>query len=173
MVSTTPLRPRSISKSGMKPPPGLWYAVFLASVAIPYLAGCSSAPKPTVISGSVQASTGLNPSVSQRPSPLLVRVYELKSAAAFSAADFMSLHQSDQTALGADLVAKEEMMLQPGETRPYEKRLSDQTRFVGVFAGYRNLEQARWRAISPVEPNRSQKITIRAEPLAISVTVSP
>jgi type VI secretion system protein VasD len=145
----------------------------LASVAIPYVAGCSSAPKPTVISGSVQASTGLNPSVSQRPSPLLVRVYELKSAAAFSAADFMSLHQSDQTALGADLVAKEEMMLQPGETRPYEKRLADQTRFVGVFAAYRNLEQATWRAISPVQPNRSQTITIRAEPLAVSVTISP
>lgn len=85
----------------------------------------------------------------------------------------MSLYQSDQPTLSADLVAKDEVMLQPGETRPYEKKLSDQTRFVGVFAAYRNLEQATWRAISPVQPNRTQKITIRAEPLAVSVTVTP
>jgi type VI secretion system protein VasD len=134
---------------------------------------CSSAPKVTTVNGSIDAATGLNPSVTQRPSPLMLRVYELKSDATFNQADFMSLYQSDQATLGADLVAKEEMMLQPGESRPYARKLSAETRFVGVVAAYRNLEQATWRSIAAVQPGRAQKIAIRAEPLAVSATVSP
>ena len=82
------------------------------------MVACSSVPKATTVNGSIEAAAGLNPSVTQRPSPLMIRIYELKSAAAFNQADFMSLYQSDQVTLGADLLAKEEMMLQPGESRP-------------------------------------------------------
>jgi len=137
------------------------------------MVACSSVPKATTVNGSIEAATGLNPSVTQRPSPLMIRIYELKSAAAFNQADFMSLYQSDQVTLGADLLAKEEMMLQPGESRQYTKKLSAETRFVGVFGAYRNLEQATWRSIAAVQPGQSQKIAIRAEPLAVSATVSP
>ena len=137
------------------------------------MVACSSVPKATTVNGSIEAATGLNPSVTQRPSPLMIRIYELKSAAAFNQADFMSLYQSDQVTLGADLLAKEEMMLQPGESRQYTKKLSAETRFVGIFGAYRNLEQATWRSIAAVQPGQSQKIAIRAEPLAVSATVSP
>jgi len=137
------------------------------------MVACSSVPKATTVNGSIEAAAGLNPSVTQRPSPLMIRIYELKSAAAFNQADFMSLYQSDQVTLGADLLAKEEMMLQPGESRQYTKKLSAETRFLGVFGAYRNLEQATWRSIAAVQPGQSQKIAIRAEPLAVSATVSP
>lgn len=157
----------------MKSPFGLAYAVCLASAAMLTTAGCSSAPKPTAVNGHIEAAAGLNPSVSQRPSPLLLRIYELKSAAAFNQADFMSLYQADQAALGAELITREEVMLQPGETRPFAKKLSVETRFIGVVAAYRNLELASWRSITAVQPGRSQQITIRAEPLAVSATVSP
>jgi type VI secretion system protein VasD len=159
----------------MKSPFGLGLGVVacLASAAILSTAGCSSAPKPTAVSGNIEASVGLNPSVTQRPSPLLLRIYELKSAAAFNQADFMSLYQADQGTLGAELVTREEVMLQPGETRPFAKKLSVDTRFIGVVAAYRNLEQATWRSITAVQPGRSQKITIRADPLSVSATVSP
>ena len=157
----------------MKPHLGLACVLCLASVASLMASGCSSAPKPTAVSGNIEASAGLNPSVTQRPSPLLLRIYELKSAAAFNQADFMSLYQADQATLGAELITREEVMLQPGETRPFEKKLSVDTRFVGVVAAYRNLEQATWRSIAAVQPGRSQKITIRVEPLSVSATVSP
>lgn len=157
----------------MKSPIGLGCAVCLALAAILSTAGCSSTPKPTAVSGNIEASVGLNPSVTQRPSPLLLRIYELRSAAAFNQADFMSLYQSDQATLGAELITREEVMLQPGETRPFAKKLSGETRFVGVVAAYRNLEQATWRSIAAVQPGRSQQITIRAEPLSVSATVTP
>ena len=88
-----------------------WASRALVAVLI---ASCASAPTPTEITGVVQASATVNPSVSKRPSPLLVRVYELKSATAFNSADFVSLYQRDQTELGAEMVSREEFMLNPG-----------------------------------------------------------
>jgi type VI secretion system protein VasD len=139
-------------------------------------AGCGGAPKPpppTIVNGAIQASPQLNPSVNQRPSPLLVRVYELKSPAAFGSADFMALYQSDQATLAADLVARDEFMLQPGENRPYKKTLGADTKFIGVIGAYRNLEKSTWRAVVAVIPNKPQTLTIRAGDLAVSAEVKP
>lgn len=128
---------------------------------------------PTSVGGNIVAAAGLNPSVSQRPSPLLLRVYELRSPTSFNQAEFMALYQADQATLGPDLVARDEFTLQPGETRPLKKQLGPDTRFLGVVAVYRDLEHARWRAVVPVQPNKAQKIAIRAEALAVSASVQP
>ena len=131
-------------------------------------------PKPATVSGSVKASADLNPSVNQRPSPLNIRVYELRSDAAFNQADFMALYQSEQTVLGPDLVLRDEFTLQPGETRPIVlKVLNADTRFIAVFAAYRNLERARWRAVVPVKAGQAQILTVRADALAVSAQIAP
>jgi len=127
----------------------------------------------TSLAGNIQAAADLNPSVSQRPSPLRVRVYELKSATAFNQADFMSLYQGDQAALGADLVSREELMLQPGETRPLNKTLAPETRFVGIVAVYRDLERATWRTTVAIKPGTQHKLDIRAERLAVTIKPRP
>jgi type VI secretion system protein VasD len=138
------------------------------------LAGCKSAPSPTPVSGSIQGASELNPSVNQRASPLLLRVYELKADTAFNKADFMALYQSDQGTLGADLVAREEFMLAPGEIRPYRKTLAPETKYVGVVAAYLDLERATWRTIVPVhKPGKAQKLVIRADSQAVSVSMQP
>lgn len=157
-----------------------------ATLAALALGGCSgmssvtsmfsSSPKPTVVNGSITASAQLNPSVTKRPSPLLVRVYELKSTDAFNSADFISLYQRDQAELGTELVAREEMTLQPGESRTINKKtLSADTRFIAVFGAYRDLEHARWRAVVPVQQGKQQNVVITADELAVSAsaTVKP
>jgi type VI secretion system protein VasD len=148
-------------------------SAWAAAVVALSLGACASGPKPTPVTGNIAASPQVNPSVSRRPSPLLVRVYELKAATAFNAADFVSLYQRDQAELGADLVAREELTLAPGETRPLAKTLSPETRFVGVFAAYRDLEHARWRSVVPIQPGKKQRIVIQAEELSVSATVTP
>jgi type VI secretion system protein VasD len=142
-----------------------------ASLAV-LLGGCASAPEPTLVSGRLQAANDVNPSVSKRPSPLLVRVYELKSATAFNSADFVALFQRDQAELGADLLGREEFMLNPGESRPITKTLAPETRFIGVFAAYRDLERARWRAVVAIEPGKKHNLLVRADELAISAALS-
>ena len=143
-----------------------------AALVVGLAAGCASAPKPTKVSGSIEASPTINPSASQRPSPLMLRIYELKSPTTFNAADFMSLYQRDQAELATDLVAREELTLAPGETRSLSKMLSPDTRYIGVVAAFRDVEHARWRSIAIVEPGKSKKVVIRADALSVAVTVT-
>jgi type VI secretion system protein VasD len=134
------------------------------------LLGCAGGPpKPAQVTGTIQASAAINPSASKRPSPLLLRVYELKSAAAFNAADFMSLYQRDQTELGGDLLGKEEFVLVPGESKAFAKTLQPDTRFLGVLAAFRDLEHSRWRGIVAIQPGQKQQVQIRAEELSVDV----
>jgi len=137
-----------------------------------FVVGCASAPKPTEITGVLQASANVNPSVSKRPSPLLIRVYELKSATAFNSADFVSLYQRDQAELGAEMVGREEFILNPGDSRPLNKKAAPETRFVGVLAAYRDLDRAKWRSVIAIQPGQKQRIVISAEELSITATAS-
>lgn len=137
------------------------------------LAGCASpppAPKPTSVKASVQAAADVNPDARKRASPLVVRIYELKSAAAFEASDFLSLYDRDQATLGADMLGREEFTMRPGETRPWEKTLGPEVRFIGVMAAYRDIEHARWKTLIALKPGQKNTLTIKAD--AISVTGS-
>ena len=137
------------------------------------LSGCASPPPPpTVISGVIQATANINPSVSKRPSPLLVRVYELKTAAAFNNADFVSLFQRDQAELGAEMVGREEFVLNPGDSRPWNKVAAPETRFIGVLGAYRDLDHARWRSVVAIQPAQTQRIVISAQELTITAAAA-
>ena len=127
--------------------------------------------KPSIasIGGDVIAAADLNPSASARPSPLPLRIFELRAATAFNKADFLPLYQAELQALGAELVAREELVLAPGETRLIQKVLDPETRFIGVFGAYRSFERAVWRAIAPVQPGKRHQLQIRAASLAVSI----
>jgi type VI secretion system protein VasD len=138
------------------------------------LAGCASAPKPTLASATLQASATVNPDVRRRPSPLMVRVYELKSTASFDAADFLSLYERDQATLAADMASREEIMLKPGDSRSWDKTLSPDTRFIAVFAAFRDIDRARWKGTTAVVPNARNMISVTADGVAITIKrVSP
>jgi type VI secretion system protein VasD len=156
---------------------GLWCGAALGTAM---LSGCKSAPiplpfvsQPTKVNGTIVAAPGLNPSVTQRPSPMRLRLYELKSGNTFAQADFMALYQQDKATLGGDLVATEELTLQPGESRPLSRTLASETRVIGIVAIYRDLERAVWRTTVNVQPGKSHQLNIRAEPLAIAATIQP
>jgi type VI secretion system protein VasD len=164
-----------IAERGATRAPGLAGLCAAALIVLIVLAGCASAPKPTQLTGgSIEATAQINPSVTKRPSPLVLRVYELKGATAFNSADFVALFQRDTAELGADLVSREEMVLQPGETRPVAaKTLAPEVKFIAVMGAFRDLERAQWRSVVTVLPGQKQRITIRADALSVSVTVAP
>lgn len=130
-------------------------------------------PQPVPVKGTITAAADLNPSATQRPSPLVLRIYELRSDAAFSKADFIALYQSEQATLGPDLVLKDEFVVSPGETRPYERTLSIETRYLAVFGAYRNVERAVWRVITAVPAGKALKLALRAESQALTLTLQP
>jgi len=123
----------------------LWGGLLLAGLAL--LAGCgSSPPKPQPIKMNIVVSADANPDAQNRPSPIVVRVYQLKDDAAFKDADFFALYDKEQATLAAALVSREEFELAPGEHRSVDYKLSPDAHFVGVTAAFRDIRNASWRA---------------------------
>ncbi|WP_241495983.1 type VI secretion system lipoprotein TssJ [Paraburkholderia monticola] len=130
-----------------------------------------SPPPPTIVKISVVVHASANPDSSGRPSPVLVRVYELKSTAAFDSADFFTLYGKDQATLGADLNARNEFLLRPGESRSVELTVQQGTKFIGVVAAYRDIERTRWRATAVVPLNRTTPFAVKVG--AADVVIGP
>ena len=131
--------------------------------------GCSSGPP--LLRGAINADGGVNPDRGGRASPIVVRVYELKSVAAFNSADFFSLFDKEQETLGGELVGREEFQLQPAETRQYRRQLQPDTKFFGVVAAFRDLEQSRWRQAVPVPAKGSATLTLGIQARTITLAV--
>ena len=118
-------------------------------------AGCANSPRPispNPFQIEIQSSKSLNADSNGRPSPLRIIIYELKSVANFESVDFFSLSQKDQATLGADLIEKEEFFINPGESRIVLRKGHPDAAFVGVFAEFRDLDKAVWRANALLPP---------------------
>lgn len=143
----------------------LWVASALAGAALP---GCSLfASGPAVLSAQLVVGAQTNPDSRKRPSPVVVRVFELKASTLFEQADFVSLFEKDQAVLGAEFIGRDEMVLRPGETTPLSKKLSPDTRFIGVMAAFRDLERARWRVVVPVAAGKKNVMTITLDDITV------
>ena len=139
------------------------------------LAGCGmlskAPPKPSTLSINIVTSDNINPDARKRPSPVVVRVYELKSAAQFNGADFLSLYEKDQALLGADIVVRDEFVLRPGETKAINKLLAADTKFIGVVAAFRELERASWRGLVALVPGMDNAVTVNLDGIAVQTAV--
>ena len=147
------------------------WSVGLLSLAlsVALTGGCGSSPP--LLQGAIKVDPTTNPDLRGRPSPIVVRVYELKSLAAFSSADFFSLFEKESETLGGDLVGREEYDLRPAESRPYQRQLQPDTKFIGVVAAFRDLENSRWRQAVAVPAKRSLTVTIGVGSQAVTVAV--
>lgn len=116
------------------------------------------------------ADAAVNPDSSGRPSPIIVRLYELKTVAGFNRADFFSLWDREQDTLSADLVAREEIQLRPGEQRTIERPADPDARQLAVVAAYRNLERADWRRAVPIKPNQVNVIAVVVGARSVGMT---
>ena len=138
--------------------PGLLLAVML-------LAGCG---KPR-LDLSVASMPNVNPDNSDRPSPIAVKTYELRSDLAFRQADFQSLFERPVPTLGPDIIAADEFVLVPGEARKVAYRPSPNTLYLGIVAGFRQMDRAHWRAVKAIDPDDKNIIALEFNDTAILV----
>ena len=137
------------------------FATALVLLSAWMLSACAATkPVVTPVTLTVTASADVNPDGRNRASPILVRVYALKSTGTFDSADFFSLFEKDQATLGGELVQREELLLKPGDSKPLQMKLSADVKAIAVMGAYRDLERARWRAVSPVEPGKPLNLTV-------------
>ncbi|USR41952.1 type VI secretion system lipoprotein TssJ [Ectopseudomonas hydrolytica] len=135
------------------------------------LTACASEPPPpapTVVRLQLQATTDLNPSGSGQPAPVRVRLYELKSGAIFSRADYFSLVEAASATLGSDLVEQDELLIQPGEQLILDRTLDEQSRLLGFVVAYRDLDDSVWRQLVNIPPHQTSILNVSLSARAIS-----
>lgn len=145
------------------------------------LGGCASeppkeVPKPpieqpqTKIRVSISVSGLVNPDINGRPSPIVVRIYELKNIGKFEEADFYKLFENHETSLGSDLSASEKFHFRPGDTKTLGHTVSPDTKYIAVTAAFRDFNQAVWRDSIVIEPAQTSELSIVIDSLNVSIT---
>jgi type VI secretion system protein VasD len=117
----------------------------------------------------IGASADANPDSSGRPSPIVVRVYQLKTDAAFTASEFFPLFDDEQKVLGAELISRDEFVLAPAEQRTIDVALAGETRYVGAIAAFRDIRNAQWRVLVPT-PRKGLTVAVEKARIVVNPT---
>ena len=150
--------------------------VILASALM--LSACSSSNIfSSVANGIVSPSTDLvfhvaedvNPDLNDRPSPVVVTIYELSSRTIFDNQDFFSLYENSKAILGPDLLTQQELELQPEQKITQTLKLNKNANYVGIVVAYRDVDNSRWRGVVQVSPTGYDDIDINIEKLAVYI----
>src|ERR1700753_1978990 len=120
------------------------------------------------------ADGDVNPDLQGRPSPIVVRVFQLRGDAEFSKADFFTLYGHEKEVLGPSLVGVDEYVLHPGEKREARIGMLNDTRYVATIAAFRDISLAKWRVLQ-LRPGRSifskARISVGVSRVAVSLSV--
>jgi type VI secretion system protein VasD len=156
-------------------------AVYLPALCLPAicllaitLAGCFSKkpkpppPPPPPTKAAIVVARDVNPDSDGRPSPIVVRLYQLKEEGAFNSASYFALSDKEQATLGPSLESREEYELQPGQTKELILEIPPEARYLGVVAAYRNLNNSKWKALSPA-PETGLLDLVRKHKLIVTV----
>lgn len=148
--------------------------MLLLALVLPALLACVTPPPPppTLVQLTVEASPDANPDSAGRPSPVVVRVYELTSANDFDAGDFFQLFEQPEATLGADLRGLTDVVIAPGGRESLTRELSDDTRYLGILANFRDIDQAGWRDGVVIPVNQTTPVVVRVGRLDVSANRS-
>jgi type VI secretion system protein VasD len=135
-------------------------AVWRGIAAASLLSACARGPQPTPIEVTLNADAGINPNEDGKPSPIVVRVYELKGLKAFNNATYFDIMDDEAKTLGAELIASTEYELTPGKQQKYDRQVSAEATHLGVVAGFRNIQQATWRDSIELEQEEQNDFVI-------------
>lgn len=107
-----------------------------------------------------KADADINPDENNKPSPLFIRMYELKSPKMFNKSDFIGLYERDAELLGADLVASHKLKrLKPGDNRVDNFVLNKDTQYVALYAEFLKYKNAKYKLVIPVVQNNVVRTT--------------
>ena len=144
----------------------------LAIAVAGLLSACAGAPKRENLGLQISATADVNPDMQGRPSPIILHVMELNSTEQFNRLDYMGLTQPSGAALGAELLGKNQVVLQPGESKTLPMELNPMTTAIGLVAGYRDIDNAAWRKTIPITQGKTKGLSITLEQTQIVASVS-
>lgn len=129
-----------------------------ALVVCAFVTGCSINPfsdadeEAVKLELAVVASDDLNPDVKGQPSPLEIRIFQLSSLTEFERADFFDLYLDNP--LPSSLLDTRILIIKPSESTQVVTDLDMNTQYIGVVAGYRDLDHSVWHDSIQVRDER-------------------
>ncbi len=129
-----------------------------------FLSGCALVqPIPNSFNIAINADAKLNPDEDGRSSPVVLRIYELSADKKFITADFFDLYDDDKAILETAFINKQEMELNPNESRKIDFVLHKKTKYIGFLVAYRDIDAAKWREVVSVESRQPTGIPVYAQ----------
>lgn len=146
---------------------------FLVIALLTLLSACAGAPpKRENLDLQLMATADVNPDMQGRPSPIILHILELNSTEQFNRLDYMALTQPSGAALGPELLGKNQVVMQPGETKSLPTELNPLTTAIGLVAGYRDIDNAVWRKSIAITQGSTKGIQVALEQQQIVTTVA-
>ncbi len=155
------------------------FCFVLFSLAV-LVSGCSSSK--SRVGGVLNLDTDLkvnfivdgdiNPNDKKRPSPIFIRLYELKSPTIFNKTDFIDLYERDKEILAGDYINKQTLKpLSPGVGRTDTLVLKNGASYVALYAEFSQYRGSAYKITFPVTENNVMKneITIKISGTQMSV----
>ncbi len=150
----------------------LWRRLFMLLIVTSILSGCSTVsdmlsddepppPPPPELIVSVIADSGVNQDLNGRPSPTVLRIYQLEDDARFKESDFFALYDADNSLLSGDLIMRDEMVVNPGGSAIKKTLLDEDTEFVGVLAAFQNTDNGVMKKVVAVNAEKDQSVQVR------------
>jgi type VI secretion system protein VasD len=118
--------------------------------------GCASTERAVAIPYQIEllADANVNPDLKNRPSPIVVRIFELRGDSSFEESSFFSLKDNSEQTLGHDLISSDRIVIRPGDKQQINRSGSPDARSIGIIAEYRDLESNHWRKVITLPPPR-------------------
>ena len=91
-------------------------------------------------------------------------------------ADYFQIIDHERDILGPDLISRQEVVVRPGQSQVVVLQGQGQEAAVGVVVGYRDIERAKWRVISPLSTRCSRIVRglpITHGPVSVSTPTRP
>lgn len=121
----------------------------------------------------------VNPDFRGRPSPVRLRIIQLRATSAFESADFFAIAEDEAAALGGDYISHATLLVKPEENTEIVLDIDPEATHVGVVAAFRDIENAAWWGVAEVPDRRflrrvrlKKPPQLRIEVGALSVTVT-
>ena len=119
-----------------------------------------------------EVDSNINPDDNKRPSPVFVRLYQLKSATSFNKADFIDLYERDEELLKGDIVSKQVLKpIAPGEARTERFVLESGVSQIALYAEFSQYRGSNYKVIFPVTENNiiRNAVTVKISGTDISI----
>ena len=131
----------------------------------------AAAAGPTIANVRISAAGDVNATPEGQGAPVVIRIYQLASKSAFEGAEFRRLYNADTNTLGGDLIKKDELLL--FQVPAVLTLMPSEAVHVGVFAAYRDFQNATWRADSDLPAHQTTAIAVTAERDRIKLAAAP